>query len=100
MELVMRRIILAAFVLLGAQVPALAQERITNFISDVTVLANGDLDVTETIAVQAEGNQFRRGIFRDCPSAGGATRRCKGALAHTGKVSEGWGVCPSALFFT
>lgn len=68
MELVMRRIILAAFVLLGAQIPALAQERITNFISDVTVLANGDLDVTETITIQAEGNQFRRGIFRDFPT--------------------------------
>ncbi len=70
----MRRILLAAFVLvaafvLAAQAPALAQERIINFISDVTVLADGDLDVTETITIQAEGNQFRRGIFRDFPTS-------------------------------
>lgn len=65
----MRKIVLAFAVLLAAQVSAFAQERITNFISDVTVLANGDLDVTETIAIQAEGNQFRRGIFRDFPTS-------------------------------
>ena len=65
----MRRILLAAFVLIAAQFPALAQERITNFISDVTVQTNGDLDVTETITIQAEGSQFRRGIFRDFPTS-------------------------------
>jgi uncharacterized membrane protein YgcG len=65
----MRRIVLAAFVLLAAQVSAFAQERITNFISDVIVQTNGDLDVTETITIQAEGNQFRRGIFRDFPTS-------------------------------
>lgn len=65
----MRRIVLAAFVLLAAQLSAQAQERITSFISDVTVLANGDLDVTETISIQAEGKQFRRGIFRDFPTS-------------------------------
>jgi uncharacterized membrane protein YgcG len=64
----MRRIFFAAFVLLAAQVSAQAQERIINFISDVTVQTNGDLDVTETITIQAEGNQFRRGIFRDFPT--------------------------------
>jgi uncharacterized membrane protein YgcG len=65
----MRRIFLAAFILLAAQVSARAQERITNFISDVIVQTNGDLDVTETITIQAEGNQFRRGIFRDFPTS-------------------------------
>ncbi len=65
----MRRIFLAALVFLAAQGLAVAQERIVNFISDVQVLANGDLDVTETITIQAEGNQFRRGIFRDFPTS-------------------------------
>ncbi len=65
----MRRIFLAAFLLLAAQVSALAQERIINFVSDVIVQTNGDLDVTETITIQAEGNQFRRGIFRDFPTS-------------------------------
>lgn len=65
----MRRILFAALVLLAAQVPAQAQERILSFISDVTVLANGDLDVTETITIHAEGSQFRRGIFRDFPTS-------------------------------
>ncbi len=64
----MRRILLAAFVLLATQVSALAQERIINLVSDVIVQTNGDLDVTETITIQAEGNQFRRGIFRDFPT--------------------------------
>jgi uncharacterized membrane protein YgcG len=65
----MRRIILAAFLFLAAQGVALAQERITSFVSDVIVQTNGDLDVTETISIQAEGNQFRRGIFRDFPTS-------------------------------
>ena len=65
----MRRIFLVAFFLLAAQVSALAQERIINFVSDVIVQTNGDLDVTETITIQAEGNQFRRGIFRDFPTS-------------------------------
>src|SRR5437016_3782736 len=48
--------------------PAHAVERILRFISDVEVERNGDLLVTETIRVQAEGNQIRRGILRDFPT--------------------------------
>lgn len=65
----MRRLAFAALLLLAAQLPAGAQERIINFVSDVTVLTNGDLEVAETITIQAEGNQFRRGIFRDFPTS-------------------------------
>lgn len=65
----MRRLLIAAFVFLAAQVSAFAQERIVSFISDVRVLTNGDLDVTETITIHSEGNQFRRGIFRDFPTS-------------------------------
>ncbi|MGY1425459.1 DUF2207 domain-containing protein [Lysobacter sp. A289] len=45
-----------------------AQERILGFDSDITVLADGGLEVVETIRVRAEGKQIRRGIYRDFPT--------------------------------
>lgn len=58
----------AAFVLwLSFACIAAAQERILLYASDVTINADGSLDVIETIRVNAEGNQIRRGIFRDFP---------------------------------
>jgi uncharacterized membrane protein YgcG len=47
---------------------ALAEERILSWRSDVAVRADGALDVTETIRVNAEGDQIRHGIFRDFPT--------------------------------
>lgn len=47
---------------------AFAVERILQFISDVRIERNGDLLVTETIRVQAEGREVRRGILRDFPT--------------------------------
>ena len=67
----MRRMALALVVTVvaaGLTGPAQAVERILRFVSDVEVQRNGDLDVTETIRVQAEGNQIRRGILRDFPT--------------------------------
>ena len=61
--------ILAAFVLLTAGLCAQADERILKFVSDIDVASNGTLTVTETIAVSAEGDQIKRGIFRDIPLA-------------------------------
>src|SRR5262249_12979423 len=54
--------------LLAALRPAAADERILGFISDVAVERNGDLEVTETIRVRAEGRGIRRGIVRDFPT--------------------------------
>ena len=48
---------------------ASAQERILQFISDVKVETNGDLLVTETIRVLAQGREIRRGILRDFPTS-------------------------------
>jgi hypothetical protein len=59
--------IILALGLAGA-VPALAEERITQFVSDVRVQANGDLDVIETIALESEGQTIQRGIQRDFPT--------------------------------
>lgn len=43
-------------------------ERITSYNSDITVARNGTLTVTETIAVYANGEQIRHGIYRDFPT--------------------------------
>ena len=43
------------------------QERITSFDSDVLIYRSGELEVTETITVEARGRSIRRGLFRDFP---------------------------------
>ncbi|MBT8107662.1 MAG: DUF2207 domain-containing protein [Gammaproteobacteria bacterium] len=55
--------LLLAFLPLAAQ----AEERILSFHSDIRVFADGMIEVTETIEVRAEGQQIRRGIYRDFP---------------------------------
>jgi hypothetical protein len=64
----LRRLALGLALLFATAVPAGALERIVQFISDVAVQRNGDLAVTETIQVEAEGKVIRRGIFRDFPT--------------------------------
>lgn len=49
-------------------VPLAAQERILSYDSEISVHADGSLDVTERIAVRAEGSAVRRGIYRDFPT--------------------------------
>jgi len=48
--------------------PGTATEYIERFHSDIEIQKNGDLHVTETIVVHAEGKQIRRGIYRDFPT--------------------------------
>ena len=47
---------------------AAADERILSFHSDIVVMQDGWIEVTETIRVRAEGNRIRRGIYRDFPT--------------------------------
>jgi hypothetical protein len=54
--------------LLLLSVEAVADERILEFHSDILVMPDGWIDVTETIKVRAEGNRIRRGIYRDFPT--------------------------------
>ncbi|HKO66476.1 MAG TPA: DUF2207 domain-containing protein, partial [Burkholderiaceae bacterium] len=63
----MRRFIcaLALALVCGA---SFAQERIVDFASDVSIGSDGTLLVIETIVVQVEGQQIKRGIFRDFPT--------------------------------
>lgn len=52
--------------LLSAALPA--QEQILRFDSAIRVLPDSSMQVTETLQVRAEGEQIRRGIFRDFPT--------------------------------
>ena len=45
-----------------------ADERILDYHSDIRIEADGAMLVTESITVRAEGNEIRRGIYRDFPT--------------------------------
>jgi len=63
--------VLAAAV--AADDAAPVDERITDFASHIVVAVDGQLTITETIAVVAGGEQIKRGIYRDFPTIyGGA----------------------------
>ncbi len=64
----LKRLILVGFLCVLTLAGAGASERITRFVSDVDVQRNGDLLVTETIQVRAEGAAIRHGILRDFPT--------------------------------
>ena len=71
--------------------PALAREEIRAFTSDVVLTTDGSVNVTETIEVNAEGDEIRRGIYRDIPvvmlgSDGGKVRP---GLEVTGVTRDG-----------
>lgn len=79
------RLLVAGLVLVAALVaalaPAAAEERIERFVSEVEVQRNGDLLVTESIAIRAEGRQIKRGILRDFPTT---YRRRDGSRVQVG----------------
>lgn len=61
----MRKAALLLLMLLGSFVSA--DERILRYHSDILVRQDGWIEVTETISVRAEGQQIRRGVYRDYP---------------------------------
>jgi hypothetical protein len=67
--------VLALLVISGI---AFAAEAIQSFDSDVRLARNGEMNVVETVRVQAEGREIRHGIYRDFPltfrDAGGTLR--------------------------
>ena len=92
------RIAFSALVLAAALATAQAEERIERFVSDVDVQRNGDLLVTESIQIRAEGKQIKRGILRDFPTtyrradgspAGVSRVRAAGALSAPYRVGRG-----------
>ena len=48
--------------------PLLADERILDYQSDILIHTDGKLTVSETIRVRSEGQDIRRGIYRDFPT--------------------------------
>ncbi|WP_438749846.1 DUF2207 domain-containing protein [Pararhizobium sp. O133] len=54
-------------VFLALAVAARAEEIITAYRSDITVAKSGLLTVSETITANVEGDQIKRGIYRDFP---------------------------------
>jgi uncharacterized membrane protein YgcG len=63
----MKRLLLLLLLALNAMA-SFAGERILHYHSDITVLLDGAMAVTETIQVRAEGQAIRRGIYRDFPT--------------------------------
>lgn len=63
-----RTVLLLPFLLLMQVASPCARETITSFDSRIDVDRSGALTVTETIAVVAEGNLIKRGIYRDFPT--------------------------------
>lgn len=61
------RLLLSLLVALVLALPAAAREEIRAFAADVTLRVDGSVRVLETVDVKAEGNQIRRGIYRDIP---------------------------------
>jgi hypothetical protein len=57
-----------ALVLLALALPAIAQERVLDFHSDIRIARDGTLTVAERIEVQVEGREIKRGILRDFPT--------------------------------
>ncbi|KMY67173.1 hypothetical protein AAU61_13060 [Desulfocarbo indianensis] len=95
---------LAALIFAQAPGLALSQERILEFTSQIKIQPDASLIVTETIKVQAEGRQIKRGIVREFPTVykgrGGQTTKVgfslRGVLKdgrsepyHTERVSNG-----------
>ena len=62
-----KALLLLGLWLAAAAVPTRADERILSWHSHIEVEKSGDLVVTETIKVRAEGKSIKRGIYRDIP---------------------------------
>ncbi len=60
----MKRLFLTIFLII---LPAFSREEILNYDVSIAVQEDGMFNIVETIRVRAEGNQIKRGIYRDFP---------------------------------
>ena len=65
MNQLLHKLLLLCLLLAGGN--SFAQEQILSYHSDIQIAADASMLVTETIRVHAEGQQIRRGIYRDFP---------------------------------
>lgn len=63
----MNRTLLTLVAILLLALPVMAREEIRSYDSNIVMATDGSLSVTETIIVNAEGSEIRRGIYRDIP---------------------------------
>ncbi len=63
----LRNVLLIALLVLTA-LPVWAGERVLDFAATVRIQHDGSLQVTETITVEAKGEQIKRGIVREFPT--------------------------------
>ncbi|MDA1369712.1 MAG: DUF2207 domain-containing protein [Proteobacteria bacterium] len=66
MNQLLHKLLLLCLLLAGSN--SFAQEQILSYHSDIQIAADASMLVTETIRVHAEGQQIRRGIYRDFPT--------------------------------
>ena len=64
----MRYLFILLFLIASSLNVALAQEKILDYNSHIIVKPNGELLITETIKVNVEHKQIKRGIYRDFPT--------------------------------
>jgi len=62
-----RLLALISMLVFAAAMPAVAEEYIDSYHAVIGLAADGAVTVTETITANAEGQDIRRGIFRDVP---------------------------------
>jgi hypothetical protein len=62
-----RAVAIVLALILAFAAPSLAREEIRAFASDVQLRTDGSVDVLETVDINAEGMEIRRGIYRDIP---------------------------------
>ncbi|MFA5928562.1 MAG: DUF2207 domain-containing protein [Candidatus Margulisiibacteriota bacterium] len=64
---IVRALIIFCLAVTSLSSASLADERILDYHSDISVQQNGELLVKETIKVNSEGDQIKHGIYRDLP---------------------------------
>src|SRR5215217_2647053 len=87
----MNRIVLILAALLLLALPAMAREEIRSYDSHIVMATDGSLTVSETLVVNAEGNEIRRGIYRDIPvvMAGSDGGKVRPEFEVTGVTRDG-----------
>ena len=62
------RVVFCAALWLGLAAPTPAAERIIDYHSAIQIAADGSMQVSESILVEAAGDRIQRGIYRDFPT--------------------------------
>jgi hypothetical protein len=60
--------VVIALALFALAAPAFAREEIRSFTTNTTLRVDGSVEIVETLEVNVEGDEIRRGIYRDIPT--------------------------------